>query len=133
MYNCKLIKTNCFRLYKNERPHPPRGAKSPPDKTSISLKQAISGPRFTKLKKGGNPCLGKQVRQTKKTVMHEARPLYYKLQGDCFTHMLNMELDLLSFIWLLCTAVLIGQDPATPPVPLHFGLTYYGTIGQPRY
>jgi hypothetical protein len=57
MYNCKIIKTISFRLYKNERPHAPGGTTSPPDKTSISLKQAISGPRFMKLKMAGNPCL----------------------------------------------------------------------------
>ncbi len=34
-----------------------------------------------------------------------------------FDHKLNMELDLQSLFGLLCTAVLIGRDPATPPLP----------------
>ncbi len=33
-------------------------------------------------------------------------------------HRSNMELDLQSFFGLLCTTVLIGRDPATPPPPL---------------
>ncbi len=32
-----------------------------------------------------------------------------------------MELDLQSLFGLLCTAVLIGWDPATPPFPPHLG------------
>jgi hypothetical protein len=37
-------------------------------------------------------------------------------------HGLNMELDLQSLFGLLCTAVLIGWDPATPPpFPPHLG------------
>ncbi len=32
-------------------------------------------------------------------------------------HRLNIELDLKSLFGLLCTAVLIGWDPATPPTP----------------
>ncbi len=36
----------------------------------------------------------------------------------------------------LCTAVLIGWDPATathpPPIPPAFGLIYEGVTGQPR-
>jgi hypothetical protein len=32
-----------------------------------------------------------------------------------------MELDLQSLSGLLCTAVLIGRDPATPPLPPHWG------------
>jgi hypothetical protein len=32
-------------------------------------------------------------------------------------HRLNMELDLQSLFGFLCTAVLIGLDPATPPFP----------------
>ncbi len=35
--------------------------------------------------------------------------------------MLNMELDLQSLFGLLCTAVLIGWDPATPPLLPHLG------------
>jgi hypothetical protein len=35
-------------------------------------------------------------------------------------HRLNLELDLQSLFGLLCTAVLIGSDPAPPPPP-HFG------------
>jgi hypothetical protein len=31
----------------------------------------------------------------------------------------------------MCTAVLIGWNPAIPPPPV-FGLIYEGTIGQPR-
>jgi hypothetical protein len=38
---------------------------------------------------------------------------------------IRMELDLQSLFGLLCTAVLIGWDPA-------FGLLYEGAIGQPR-
>jgi hypothetical protein len=34
---------------------------------------------------------------------------------------LNMELDLLSLLELLCTAVLIGRDLATLPLPPHLG------------
>jgi hypothetical protein len=39
---------------------------------------------------------------------------------DWATHMLNMELDLQSLFGLLCTAVLIGWNPASPPPP-HLG------------
>ena len=46
-------------------------------------------------------------------------------------HRLNMELDLKSLFGLLCTAVLIGSDLATPPSPA-FGLIYEG-FGQPRW
>ncbi len=42
-----------------------------------------------------------------------------------------MELDLQSLFGLLCTAALIGWDPANPPLPA-FGLIYEGAIGQPR-
>ncbi len=42
-------------------------------------------------------------------------------------HRLNMELDLPSLFGLLCTALLIGCDPATL-----IGLIYEGAIGQPR-
>ena len=45
---------------------------------------------------------------------------------------LNMELDLQSLFGLLCTAVLIGWDPSTPPLPTHLGLIYEGDIGQQR-
>ncbi len=34
-------------------------------------------------------------------------------------HMLNKELYFQSLFGLLCTAVLIGWDPATPPLPQH--------------
>ncbi len=50
----------------------------------------------------------------------------------CLTHRLNMELDLRSLFGLLCTAVLIGWDPATHPFPPAFGLIYEGAIGLPR-
>ncbi len=36
-------------------------------------------------------------------------------------HRLNMELDPQRLFGLLCTAVLIGWDPATPPFPPHLG------------
>ncbi len=39
----------------------------------------------------------------------------------CLTHRLNMELDIQSLFGLLCTAVLIGWYPPTPPLPPHFG------------
>ncbi len=45
--------------------------------------------------------------------------LYLPLQTS--THRLNMELDLQSLFGLLFTAVLIGWDPATPPLPPHLG------------
>ncbi len=46
---------------------------------------------------------------------------------------LNMELDI-SKVYLrsMCTAVLIGWDPATLPPPPTFGLMNEGAIGQPR-
>ncbi len=48
-------------------------------------------------------------------------------------HMLNMEVYLQRFIWapshVMCTAVLIGWDPATPHPP-QMGLAYEGAIGQ---
>ncbi len=50
------------------------------------------------------------------------------------THRLNMEVDLQSLFGLhvhSCT-VLIGLDPATPPLPPAFGLIYEGAIGQQR-
>ncbi len=34
---------------------------------------------------------------------------------------------------LLCTALLIGWSPASPPLPPVFGLIYEGAIGQPRW
>jgi hypothetical protein len=46
-------------------------------------------------------------------------------------HRLNMELDLQSLFELLCTALLICWDLATPSLPA-FGLIYEGVIGQPR-
>ncbi len=46
-------------------------------------------------------------------------------------HRLNM-VNIQSLFELLCTAVLIGWDPATPPPPPSFGLIYEGAIGQPR-
>jgi hypothetical protein len=51
-----------------------------------------------------------------------------------FMHVLLtcLELDLQSLFGLLCTAVLIGLDPVTTPLPLAFGLIYEGAIGQPR-
>jgi hypothetical protein len=60
-------------------------------------------------------------------------PIMYVLQespfASVFNHRLNMELDLRSLFGLLCTAVLIGWGPATPPPA--FGLIYEGSIGQP--
>ncbi len=41
--------------------------------------------------------------------------------AECEGHRLNMELDLQSLFGLLCTAVLIDWDPATPPFPSHLG------------
>ncbi len=51
-----------------------------------------------------------------------------KLSGKnyCLAHRLNMELDLQSLFGLLYTAVLIGWDPATPPLLPAFGLIYEG-------
>ncbi len=46
-------------------------------------------------------------------------------------HRLNMDLDIQSLFWRLCTAVLIGWEKATPPSPA-FGLIYEGAIGLPR-
>ncbi len=43
------------------------------------------------------------------------------LSLDCSTHKLNMESDLQSLFGLLCSAVLIDWEPATPPLPPHFG------------
>jgi hypothetical protein len=43
-----------------------------------------------------------------------------------------MELDLQSLFGLLCTALIIGCDPATPPSSPAYGLIYEGAIGQPR-
>jgi hypothetical protein len=43
-----------------------------------------------------------------------------------------MDLDLQSLFGLLCTAVLNGREPATPPIRIFFGLIYEGAIGQPR-
>ncbi len=34
------------------------------------------------------------------------------------------------YLGSMCTAVLIGEDPTTPPPP--FGFIYKGAIGQPR-
>ncbi len=39
--------------------------------------------------------------------------------SSLYHHRLNMELDLKSLFGLLCTAVLNGWDPATPPLPPH--------------
>ncbi len=39
-----------------------------------------------------------------------------------------------NYLGSMCTAVLIGGDPATPPPsPPAFGLIYEGAIGQPRW
>jgi hypothetical protein len=43
-----------------------------------------------------------------------------------------MELDLQSLIVLLCTAVLIGGDPATPPSPRIWAHIRGPYCGQPR-
>jgi hypothetical protein len=54
-----------------------------------------------------------------------------------WNHRLNMELDLQSLFWPLCTAVPHWQRPRNrspqplPPPPA-FGLKYEGAIGQPR-
>ncbi len=43
-------------------------------------------------------------------------------QCSCtIAHRLNMKLDLQSLYGLLCTAVLISWNPATPPLPPHLG------------
>ncbi len=51
-------------------------------------------------------------------------------------HGYNMEVDLQSLFGLschvMCTAVLIGFDPATPQNPPAFGLVYEVAIGQQR-
>ncbi len=39
----------------------------------------------------------------------------------CYMHSLNMELDLKSLFGLMCTAVLIGWDPATSLLTPHLG------------
>jgi hypothetical protein len=50
-------------------------------------------------------------------------PLIAATQGSLYkpfkhlSHRLNMDLDLQSLFGLMCTAVLIGWDPATPPYP----------------
>ncbi len=44
--------------------------------------------------------------------------------SKCPSHRLNMELDLQSLFGLLCTAILIGWEPATPLLPPHLG-SYY--------
>ncbi len=53
-----------------------------------------------------------------------------KCAGYRTIHSLNMELDLQSLFGLLCTAILIGWDPAVPPLLPAFGLIYEGAIGQ---
>jgi hypothetical protein len=47
--------------------------------------------------------------------------------GDEYDHRLNMELDLKIYLASMCTAVLIGRDPATLA-----HIRYGGAIGQPR-
>ncbi len=48
--------------------------------------------------------------------------LFYRHQFKYTSeHWLNMEVDLQSLFGLLCTAVLIGWDPAIPPFPPHLG------------
>jgi hypothetical protein len=44
-----------------------------------------------------------------------------------FGHRLNMELDIQSLFGLLCTAVLMGQDPLTPLLPPILG-SYMRTL-----
>ncbi len=68
----------------------------------------------------------------------EPRPGSYYMENNClsgnlnilwcdpFNHRLNMELDLQSLFGLLCIAVLISWDPATPPLPAHLGSSYEG-------
>jgi hypothetical protein len=60
-------------------------------------------------------------------------PLLQFQQSTGATHRLTMELDHHSLFGLLCTALLIGWDLTSPPLPLAFGLIYEGAIGQPRY
>jgi hypothetical protein len=53
-----------------------------------------------------------------------ASTLHFAIQYDRFTHRLNMELDLQSsnvYLGSMCTAVLIGWDPATALLPRHLG------------
>ncbi len=56
------------------------------------------------------------------TVLWRCSLLVFYLHSMCFTHWLNMELDLQSLFGLLWTAVLIGWGPATPPLPAHLDL-----------
>jgi hypothetical protein len=64
------------------------------------------------------------------TVIREV--FWLKLGTKTLYHRLNMELDRQSLFGLLCTAVFIVRDPATPPSSPLFGLIYEGAIGQPR-
>ncbi len=48
------------------------------------------------------------------------QPLHLHYTAFIQTHR-NMELYLQSLFGLLCTAVLFGSDPATPPLPPHLG------------
>ncbi len=47
--------------------------------------------------------------------------IYWNLLSNYFRHRLSIELDLQILFGLLCTAVLIGWEPATPPLPPHLG------------
>ncbi len=53
--------------------------------------------------------------------------------GNNPSHRLNMELDLKRLFGLLCTAVLIGWDPATPPLSTYLGsYTWTLLVSQDR-
>jgi hypothetical protein len=53
-------------------------------------------------------------------------------RSDTFDHRLNMELDLLNFIWApVCSCTHWLRHRNSPP-PTAFGLIHEGAIGQPR-
>ncbi len=55
-----------------------------------------------------------------------------QFKPEHFIHKLNIELDLQSIFGLLCTAVLIGWDPAIPPLPPHLAHWLTLLVSQDR-
>ncbi len=64
-----------------------------------------------------DPCWPPPLSQTARTEGRKSK--HYFLKNVQYTHRLNMYLNLRSLCGLLCTAVLIAWDTATPPLPPH--------------
>ncbi len=88
--------------------------------------------RFAKQRKawGAGTCLGTQAKPH--TAQFSQQSVKVRLSVMTLCHRLNMEVDLHSFFWaschVMCTAVLIGWDPAPPPSPIRHWDSYMRTL-----